>query len=56
MCDLSCDLQERSNSAALENKQKKIDQQITEWRSKYESKQAELENAQKEARNYSTEV
>jgi len=40
----------------LEKKQKKIDQQIAESKSKYEAKEAELEDARREARNYNTEV
>ena len=40
----------------MEKKQKKIDQQIAEAKSKYEAKEAELEDARREARNYNTEV
>ena len=40
----------------MEKKQKKIDQQIAESKSKFEAKEAELEDARREARNYNTEV
>ena len=49
-------LQSRNDAANLEKKQKKIDQQIAESKSKYEAKEAELEDARREARNYNTEV
>ena len=48
--------QERNNAASLEKKQKQIDKQITEWKSRYESKEAELDNASREARQFNTEV
>lgn len=47
---------ERNASAALDKKQKKIDQQIAEWRSKVDSLQAELDASQASARGYGTEV
>ena len=48
--------QAQTNNATLEKKQKKIDQEINEWKSRLDDVQIELDNAQKEARNYSTEV
>ena len=48
--------QAQTNSANLEKKQKKFDQQINEWKLRCDELQAEVDNAQKEARNYSTEV
>ena len=49
-------LQAQTNSANLEKKQKKFDQQINEWKIRCDELQTEVDNAQKEARNYSTEV
>ena len=49
-------LQERNNAAALEKKQKQIDKQITEWKTRYDEKEAELANSQREAHASSTEV
>ncbi len=48
--------QERNHAANLEKKQKQIDKQITEWRSRYDAKEVEFDTAQREARHYSTEV
>ena len=48
--------QERNTAAALEKKQKQIDKQIMEWKSKYQAKEAELSSSQMEARSTSTEV
>ena len=49
-------LQERNQAANLEKKQKQIDKQITEWKSRYEQKEAECDQAAREARQYNTEV
>ena len=49
-------MQERNSAAALEKKQKQIDKQITEWKSRYDEKEAELVNSQREAHASSTEV
>ena len=49
-------LQERNQAAALEKKHKQIDKQITEWKSSYEQKEAECDQAAREARQYNTEV
>ena len=46
-------LQVQTNS---EEKQNKFDQQIYEWKIRCDELQAEVDNAQKELRNYSTEV
>ena len=46
----------QTNSANLEKKQKKFDQQINEWKIRCDELQTEVDSAQKEARNYSTEV
>ena len=48
--------QERNHAAALEKKQKQIDKQITEWKSRYEEKEAELAQSQRECHASSTEV
>ena len=48
--------QERNNAANLEKKQKQIDKQITDWKSRYEAKEQELDAAQRESRTYGTEV
>ena len=48
--------QAQTASAQLDKKQKKIDQSIAEWKSRCENLSSELENAQREARTYSTEV
>lgn len=48
--------QVQTNCANLEKKQKKFDQQINEWKIRCDELQADVDNAQKEARNYSTEV
>ena len=49
-------MQERNQAANLEKKQKQIDKQITEWKSRYEQKEAECDQAAREAREYNTEV
>ena len=49
-------LQERNNAANLEKKQKQIDKQITEWKTRYDEKEAELANSQRETHASSTEV
>ena len=49
-------LQERNQAANLEKKQKQIDKQITEWKSRYEQKEADCDQAAREARQYNTEV
>ena len=55
--DLMLDLEKaQTNAGALDKKQKKFDQQINEWKLRYEGATEDLENAQKEARGYSTEV
>ena len=53
---ISSILQVSNERANLEKKQKKIDQQINEWKGRIEDLQAELEASQKDARNASTEV
>ena len=40
----------------MDKKQKKVDQQIAEWKHKCDEIQTEMEKAQKDARNYSSEV
>lgn len=40
----------------MEKKQKQIDKQITEWKSRCEQKEAEYDQAAREARQYNTEV
>lgn len=40
----------------MEKKQKQIDKQITEWKSRYEQKEGESDQAAREARQYNTEV
>lgn len=47
---------ERNRAQALEKKQKLIDKQITEWKSKFDGKEAELDQAKKEGHAASTEV
>lgn len=55
--DALIDLEKASTTnSALEKKQKKIDQEINEWRNKLDEVQNDLDMSQKEARNYSTEV
>ena len=55
--DLMLDLEKaQTNAAALDKKQKKFDQQINEWKQKYEGATEDLEAAQREARGFSTEV
>lgn len=55
--DLNLDLdKERNRSLSLEKKQKQVDKQITEWRSKFDAKEAELDQAKKEGHAASTEV
>lgn len=55
--DLMLDLEKaQTSSANLDKKQKKFDQQINEWKLKYEGVTEDLEAAQREARGYSTEV
>lgn len=55
--DLMVDV-ERANGLAsqLEKKQKNFDKTLGEWQQKYADSQAELENAQREGRGYSTDV
>merc|ERR1719431_2438248 len=55
--DLLLDL-ERAQAQAfgLEKKQKKVDAQIGEWKSKCDEVQMECDKAQRDARNYSTEL
>merc|ERR1719436_1078828 len=43
-------------AANLEKKQKKVDQEINEWKLKCEQIQIELEKSQTDARNFSSEV
>lgn len=40
----------------MEKKQKQVDKQITEWKSKFDGKQAELDQANRAAHAASTEV
>ena len=40
----------------MEKKQKQVDKQIIEWRSKYEAKEGELDQATREVHAASTEV
>lgn len=40
----------------LEKKQKKVDQQINEWKLKCDELSGELDKSQKDAREFSTEV
>ena len=47
---------ERNTSAALDKKQKKIDQQIAEWKTKMDSLQVELDTSESQVRTYGTEV
>ena len=47
---------ERNTSAALDKKQKKIDQQIAEWKTKMDSLQVELDTSEAQVRTYGTEV
>ena len=55
--DVSLELdKERNNSVALDKKQKKIDQQIAEWKSKVDSLQVELDTSESQVRAYGTEV
>lgn len=49
-------LQERNRSLGLEKKQKQVDKQITEWKSKHDSKEAELDQSKRETHAASTEV
>ena len=49
-------LQFQNNAAALEKKQKRIDQEIAQWKAKVDEVQAELEASQRDSRGYSTEV
>ena len=48
--------QAQAQASNLEKKQKKVDQQINEWKLKCDEIQAELEKAQKDARSFSSEV
>lgn len=55
--DVMLDLEkERNATAAWEKKKKVIDQQINEWKAKYEGSQQELDASKSESRMYSTEV
>ncbi len=49
-------IQEHNKSQHLEKKQKQIDKQITEWKSKYEEKEEEVDQARKETHVTATEV
>ena len=49
-------LQEHNKSQSMEKKQKQIDKQITDWMSKYDSKEAELDQSKKELHISGTEV
>lgn len=51
-----CSLQERNRSLGLEKKQKQVDKQITEWKSKHDGKEAELDQSKRETHAASTEV
>ena len=46
----------QSSYANVEKAQKKFDQEIATWKGKVEELQNELDNSQKECRNYSTEL
>lgn len=48
--------QERNRGMALEKKQKQVDKQITEWKSKCDGKQAELDQANRVNHAQGTEV
>lgn len=48
--------QAQAQASNLEKKQKKVDQQINEWKLKCDEIQADLDKAQRDARGYSTEV
>lgn len=48
--------QEHNKALAMEKKQKQVDKQITEWKSKFDGKQAELDQANRAAHAASTEV
>ena len=55
--DVNLDLEKEKNRAqAIEKKQKQVDRQITEWKSKFDGKEAELDQAKKECHATSTEV
>jgi competence protein ComGC len=55
--DVNLDLEkERNRAQSLEKKQKLVDKQITEWKSKYDGKEAELDQAKREGHAASTEV
>ena len=55
--DVNLDLEkERNRAQGLEKKQKLVDKQITEWKSKYDDKEMELAQSQKEGHAASTEV
>jgi myosin protein heavy chain/myosin heavy chain 6/7 len=51
-----CVFQAQNLAASYEKKQKKIDQEIAQWKSKLDEVQAELEASQRESRANSTEV
>lgn len=53
---LSLLFQERNTAASLDKKQKQIDKQMLEWKSRYEAKEAELDAAQRDSRTANTEV
>ena len=48
--------QTQAQASNLEKKQKKVDQQINEWKLKCDEIQADLDKAQRDVRSYSTEV
>ena len=55
--DVMLDLEKEKNAtAAWEKKKKAIDQQINEWKAKFEAAQQELDASKAESRQYSTEV
>ena len=51
-----CVFQAQNLAASFEKKQKKIDQEIAQWKAKVDEVQAELEASQRESRSNSTEV
>jgi myosin protein heavy chain/myosin heavy chain 6/7 len=51
-----CVFQAQNLAASYEKKQKKIDQEIAQWKAKVDEVQAELEASQRELRTNSTEV
>lgn len=55
-CQCSLRFQSTAHANNLEKKQRNFDKVVSEWQHKCNDLQAELENAQKEARSYSAEL